>query len=543
MKQEKVRKIFQKIFKIILFIFLFLLFPSVFSLTINWWDRLNIWPIIGSWWVWEFDINDKILYTDQWHYLNSVTDFFCSAYEDTENTNCLLAHWHDTFFYFHDLKIREKFNSWNLKIAESSKWYKIYYDIDSNSLKLNINNNFIKLIDLWGLRNCWEQNPNNCLFVFTTSWFAFDRPWFHWIYLRYVDTYIYKWDKEPTMQRYYLDSSQWNESIFDWWDSIERWWQDYNWWYWARIWDINYSSFCFAKDEGDITCHEKNSSWFVKINRTHWPIHWSSWFIVDSFFRNKVVFLKNPTFEKDNNWIYTDVIIRDFLVWNKKHLKRTIKDIVWDFTIKSNIAWKNNATWNPENQSNNSDINCEWINFWCYISSWIKVLTSSISWLFTSFFDWIKNIFSSIFKSILSFFWFDDWVLSSIKSFFAWLKDVFLSLWEWFKKVIKFTWDVITFKYSISDINTVWQDYLCSKINFSFFQEHFEFRTEKPLNILLYSLSFINPFPPPENSKICTSLWIKQINYWRNTIIDNFLLSFFFVLVILFAFKSFKKYS
>lgn len=214
-----------------------------------------------------------------------------------------------------------------------------------------------------------------------------------------------------------------------------------------------------------------------------------------------------------------------------------------------------------------------WINIWCYIQSFTSVFSWYTNFMRNDFFEILKTSFSNLFSSESVEAWENDYNLitydncgflnifchlkNSIKFFinifisifnkildvepFKFIKNVLTWVYNFFEPLFKIVYKVATFQY---DFNTLFwgdQNFVCSNLPNWFFQEYMNFETRKPLESLWFLWFFINPFPPQEWSQICTSLWIKQINYGKDTILDWTIFLFFFISWLWFPFIFLNK--
>lgn len=560
MIKEKIRKILIIFFTTILFALFWV--NKIFAISINLSDKLDIWPILWSWsfdWDENFNIDNQVLYSDVHRDYSNTTAFKCL---EKNWAKCLLWTWSTTVFYLFDLN-----KEWSEKHSfssffDSSIWYSLVYnnDLQTRKIFLRIWNNNKELLDLTNLQSCWDDNPNLCLFAFNFSWFYLNKSWFSWVYLRLVDTYDY-WDlSNVSMNRLFLDRTDSNkseESIFSrFWRWYTEWFNWYDWWYWARISDLknwvislwkwynwdNFYNYCITDD------------WYFNElvdNQAYYHCnHYRS-----GIFKGKVKMLTSIWWIEANILNYTDVVIRDFLAWNRDHLKRTIKDVIWDFKIKWIVSW----TWsssNPENwkewtYSNKLNLlKCELIEIPCHMINFSKIMDNEFSKVFGD--DWILWIIIKFFNSIINL----------IKDFFKFIFDVFSLLiktifdffgqWEFpyliekricdtkynFDENILKSWNNILEPLSVKNLfSSRSKEFLSSYIDFSFVWQYMEL-IPNSLNNIISFFRVINPVPPTNWDFLCTYTWLKEINYNKNSFLDVIISMMFFFWIFFLFFKS-----
>lgn len=193
---------------------------------------------------------------------------------------------------------------------------------------------------------------------------------------------------------------------------------------------------------------------------------------------------------------------------------------------------------------------CENFQILCHIKNAVWYLVYKIWQIFSAIFNplisVIKNIwnwFADVVKGIFT------WLFESIKNFppIKWLIDTFhpmlVILWDYFMSYFTPIWDIFTGKTNLQDITWWDQEYICSKEPSNFIMESTTPAGKKPMEALWAFIYFINPLPPLEWAEICTGLWMKRIEYGKNTILDVFLFNIFVFAGIWFAFIWLRRYN
>ncbi|MBB1554346.1 hypothetical protein HG442_002950 [Candidatus Gracilibacteria bacterium] len=496
-------------------------------------DGLSLWRITG---------NDS-----SQNFSNSVGKI-CTAYLDISKDECTVMIVQMVHFFRIDLKGDYKNSAYlNITHAGNQEGLGNFSDnirffltdkVDeingehTNSVYLNYelkNGQVGNILEISKNQKCGTEDPTICV-VSLTNYFTYSASFAtRGIYWTYSDIVLYNDENDVAqMYRYRLDKSQgfddfWFKSLLQKLPGNGNPFNNAG--YGARISDLKENQLVFSFYTED----QKRQKWSLYAPLTGL-----------SYFKNELLekdiarrFLSYPlvssgpdkvvkTLALANEDAYKNlqnqlVLLNDYL-WgdDKKNIFYNLKDV---FKFKSVEAKeRKGTTTDPDNFPKVSD---------CKEGDWVCTIREGIS-----------GGFGLIFKPITSLF---DWMKGGLTDFSNWMKGLFESgknIFDAVKEVFSRLWDLMMGILTIDDqkLFGATNRVICNPDGtFSFrdkvgLQEYEmeNLRKEKIfLDAIISFFSLLNPFPPSENSKICTYSGLKEIHYAKNGAVD-YLITFVF---------------
>ena len=530
---------------IFLLFFVSIIIPyKAFAVSFLWDSNFNIPWVEGKWKFLDRDIN--------WESLWSVVDYsilseqfssaawhLCTSHAFWDDCNVMIVQ--SQLFFRIDLNWNysseqnlEMTNAWNIESGDYNGILKFFLT-DKNEKDLPSDNIYVKyrfsswktgiLYEFSKNSKCWKEDTNICV-LWLTNYFTFVAPTTtRGIYWTFSDITLYNDSKnEARMYRFRLDKKEGNEDwIFK--SLLQKIpWEDNpfnNWWYWARVGDLKEGNVIFSYH---LPWTKIWKYWYLEA-----PLVTPSYFKVEnkemdraflypmftsSWFHKNLVLSSHKAYTKLQDQL---VLLNDFL-WGKdnSNIVYTLKDVFWFDSISyDERKWVSS---DPDNFPGSGK---------CGQWDWVCSISKGISWGF-----------DLIFKPIISFF---DWIKGWLTDFTNWIKWLFESgknIFDAVKEVFSRLWDLMMWILTIDDQKLFWATnrVICNPDwTFSFrdkvWLQEYEMENLRKEKIFLDSIisffSLLNPFPPSENSKICTYSGLKEIHYAKNGAVD-YLITFVF---------------
>ena len=437
----------------------------------------------------------------------------------------------------------------NQKERKGKKTLQFYYQLYNWDKKI--------IYEFDANQKCGSDNPHICVLSLNSFWTYSAHPATSGVYWTYSDISLYNSaaDKVFINRIHHKKSNLAEPGFFSWLPNFLEKFEKKVWVYGTRISDIKENNFIYLqKDKEKAIADTGNNRSYKGIkylkNKETWDYYFSN--IEDFKYDRETSAWYYMHIPKINWWsqILSVWEFDDFVHENSRKLSPYFNKFLWGEFYKPIKDWTliytlqdifgfNSSFFQQQGDANSQDNSsdsiaensCQWVDISCHVKSGVS-----------SFFTWLKGLISDLFTSLPNLIWdFLKSLLNSIYSKFEWFLKPFSDfIISFVKPFYVLGLDIIKWEFNFSKYFFWNQHYLCSKKT-NFIVENTTLQWSKPMETLANIWYFINPVIIPEDSDICTNLWIKKMHYWESTFVDMMLFNIFIAAGIWFPFNYLRK--